>query len=116
MELNHYRTIESKAFEGEAVKGVTGRIAIGQADGAPNFCMRVFELAPGGHTPRHTHAWEHEIFFHAGEGEVYMHGEWHPVSKGYTAFIPGEEEHQIRSRNNSELIFVCLVPKGAPEL
>ena len=32
--------------------------------------MRQFELAPGGHTPRHTHAHEHEVFVLEGAGVV----------------------------------------------
>jgi len=62
--------VEAVHFDSEIAKGVAGRVIIGQADGASNFCMRRFDLAPGGHTPRHAHVWEHEIFFHAGEGEV----------------------------------------------
>lgn len=112
----HYREIESRSFEGEHVKGVTGRVAIGSADGAPNFCMRVFTLDSGGFTPRHSHEWEHEILFHRGEGEVYSDGAWRAVAAGSIAFIPGNEEHQIRNSGSEELVFACLIPRGAPEL
>jgi quercetin dioxygenase-like cupin family protein len=116
MKAAHYKTIQSTIFDNDIAKGVTGRIAIGKADGAPNFCMRLFEVAKGGYTPRHSHAWEHEIFVHSGEGEVYSNGDWHPISRGHTVFIPGDEEHQIKNRGDGDLVFVCLIPKGAPEL
>lgn len=116
MKVIHYSEAESKRFEGEGVEGVTGRVVIGKADGASNFCMRVFELAVDGYTPRHSHDWEHEIFIHAGQGEVLRRNEWQPVSAGNVIFIPGGEEHQIRNRGDSKLIFVCLIPSGAPEL
>ncbi len=97
-------------------KEVDGRVVIGQADGADNFCMRVFEVAPEGHTPFHEHAWEHEIFFHQGKGNVFCQGEWKAIQSGSVVFIPGGEEHQIKNAGSDPLTFVCLVPKGAPEL
>jgi quercetin dioxygenase-like cupin family protein len=78
--------------------------------------MRVFELDEGGFTPRHEHDWEHEIFFHAGSGEVFMDGRWKPVEPGSVVFIPGNQEHQIKNSGGQPLIFVCLIPSGAPEL
>jgi quercetin dioxygenase-like cupin family protein len=116
MKIQHYTAANPQRFEGEEVRGVTGRIAIGRADGAPNFCMRVFELAVDGHTPLHHHDWEHEIFFHAGQGEVLQNGRWQPVTAGTAVFIPGNERHQIRNSGQQPLVFVCLIPSGAPEL
>ena len=103
-------------FNSGPASGVTGRVIIGHGDGAANFCMRRFDLAPGGHTPRHSHAWEHEIFFHAGQGEVFRAGEWVPVGPGDAVFVPGEEEHQIRNAGSAPLTFLCLIPAGAPEI
>jgi len=116
MKVIHYTEAESKQFEADGVKGVTGRVVIGQADGAENFCMRVFELAEGGYSPCHAHDWEHEIFVHAGDGEVLRKGEWQPVTTGNVVFIPGNEKHQIRNNGQKPFVFVCLIPVGAPEL
>ncbi len=116
MKIISYSQTEPKEFIGETVKGVTGRVAIGKADGAENFCMRVFELSENGYTPRHSHEWEHEIFFHSGKGEVLCEEKWVPVEAGHVAFIPGNEEHQIRNTGDNQLVFVCLIPSGAPEL
>lgn len=102
--------------DNEVAKGVTGRVVIGAGDGADNFCMRRFDLAPGGHTPRHAHAWEHEIFFHAGNGEIFRSGEWIAVGPGHAAFVPGGEEHQIRNVGSEPLTFLCLIPSGVPEI
>ena len=116
MKVIAYNQEPDTRFDSDMVKGVSGRVVIGKADGAPNFCMRVFELDRGGFTPRHRHEWEHEIFFHAGNGEVWQDGNWVPVESGSVAFIPGNEEHQIRNAGDDKLTFVCLVPSGAPEL
>ena len=107
---------EAVHFDSEVARGVTGRVIIGQADGAANFCMRRFDLAAGGHTPRHAHDWEHEIFFHAGQGEVWRDGSWTPVAPGDAVFVPGGEEHQIRNAGTAPLTFLCLIPAGAPEI
>jgi quercetin dioxygenase-like cupin family protein len=116
MKIMHYTDAPPQSFEGDQVRGVTGRVAIGQSDGAANFCMRVFELLPDGNTPLHQHDWEHEIFFHSGRGGVYQNGQWQPVKPGSVVFIPGNERHQIRNEGPQPLVFVCLIPSGAPEL
>lgn len=111
-----YSDVEPTYFENPQVKGVAGRVVIGKNDNANNFCMRVFEIASGGNTPRHSHDWEHEVFVHSGEGEVYGEGQWKPLQAGNVIFIPGNKEHQIRNVGKGKLVFVCLVPSGAPEL
>lgn len=116
MKIIQYKDAEAKRFDAENVKAVTGRVVIGGADGAKNFCMRVFELEPGGYTPRHSHDWEHEIFVHAGRGEAFSGGGWKELSPGSVLFIPGGEEHQIRNAGAETFVFVCLIPAGPPEL
>ncbi len=103
-------------LDNDKAKRVAARVLIGKADGATNFCMRAFEIGPGGHTPRHSHAWEHEMFFHAGEGEVLCDGKWTPVAAGSAVLVPGTAEHQIRNTGAAPLVLVCLVPSSAPEL
>lgn len=114
--VTHYSDLESQSFDGDIVKGVTGRVAIGKADGAPHFCMRLFTIKPDGFTPRHAHAWEHEILIHSGTGQVLRDSTWQDVSSGSIVFIPGNEEHQFRNNSTDDLVFACLIPEGAPEL
>jgi quercetin dioxygenase-like cupin family protein len=116
MKITPYAQAQATHFDGEPAKGVAARVVIGKQDGAPNFCMRVFEIAPGGHTPRHSHDWEHEMFVHVGEGQIYAEGQWRPLSAGNAVFIPGHEEHQMRNTGTELLVVVCLVPGTAPEL
>ena len=116
MKLIPYTQVKATHFDNEAAKGVAARVVIGKSDGAENFCMRVFEIAPGGHTPKHAHAWEHEMFIHAGEGQVYLSGQWRSLAAGNVVFIPGQEEHQMKNTGQELLLVVCLVPGTAPEL
>ncbi|MFH0977066.1 MAG: cupin domain-containing protein [Spirochaetota bacterium] len=116
MRIKEYSEIKPVNFESEDMKGVAGRVIIGKSDGAGNFCMRVFEIAPGGFTRRHAHDWEHEMFVHSGKGEIYNNGQWHNFKTGDTVFMPSDEEHQIKNTGKDLLVFVCLVPSKAPEL
>jgi quercetin dioxygenase-like cupin family protein len=116
MKIAPYTQPQATHFDHEPAKGIAARVVIGKSDGAKNFCMRVFEIAPGGHTPKHSHAWEHEMFIHAGEGEVYGNDRWNPITSGNVVFMPGNEEHQLRNTGEELLVVVCLIPGTAPEL
>ena len=116
MKIAPYASIVPTLIDNAAAKGIAARVVIGKEDGAKNFCMRVFEIAPGGYTPKHSHDWEHEMFYHQGAGEVFCDGAWHGVRPGSVAFIPANAEHQIRNTGDETLVVVCLVPPKAPEL
>jgi quercetin dioxygenase-like cupin family protein len=55
MKITPYAQVQATHFDRDPAKGIAARVVIGKNDGAENFWMRVFEIAPGGHTPRHTH-------------------------------------------------------------
>ena len=116
MKIMSYASVTPTKFENDQAKGVSGRVVIGKADGADHFCMRMFEVAPGGYSAKHTHTWEHEIFIHSGEGEMYGNGKWNSVKSGTVLFVPPNEEHQIRNTGKDLLIYACLIPADAPEL
>jgi quercetin dioxygenase-like cupin family protein len=116
MQVKEYSALKATHINTDVAKGIAARVVIGKADGAPNFCMRVFEIASGGNTPRHSHDWEHEIFIHSGEGEAYGNGRWNKIKTGAVIFVPANEEHQIRNQGKDALTFICLVPSKAPEL
>lgn len=103
-------------MDNDQVKNVGGRVLIGKETGAENFVMRMFEMGKDGHTPLHTHPWEHEIFVHQGDGEVFLEGEWHVLPQGSALLVPPDAAHQFRNRNDDNFVFICLVPSTAPEL
>ncbi len=116
MKIIHYSEPEPTYIDSDIAKGVSVRVAIGKADGAENFCMRIFELSKGGYSPRHSHEWEHEMMVHSGSGEILCSGKWVTITKGSIVFIPGNEEHQIKNTGDEPLVFVCLIPSGIPEI
>jgi quercetin dioxygenase-like cupin family protein len=116
MKIVPYTDIKPTHFDNDAAKGVDGRVLIGKKDGANNFCMRIFEIAPGGHTPKHKHAWEHEMFIHEGSGEIFCDGRATQVQAGFAVFVDANLEHQIRNTGNALMKVICLVPPQAPEM
>ena len=116
MKMVNYTDATAHHIDNEVASGVTGRVLIGRADEASNFCMRSFTLAPGGFTPRHSHDWEHEVFVHSGIGRVYKDGEWQTVTSGTAVFIPAGEEHQFMNGGVEDFTFICLIPSGIDEI
>ena len=109
MEVVYYKDVESKEAA-EGASGVKVRWLITKEMGAPNFAMRLFEMEPGGYSPRHKHSWEHEVFVLEGEGVVLGSEGWKTFRPGDAVFIPPNKEHQFRNNSEKLVKFLCLVP------
>ena len=94
----------------EGASNVKMRMLIGPDHNARVFHMRHFEIAPGGHTPHHTHDYEHEVVVLAGTGiAVSAQGE-RPLKPRDIVWVPPNEKHQFRNTGSVPLEFVCLIP------
>ena len=113
MKVNHYESIAQQPVEMEGADGCKVRWLVGEDDGAPNFAMRHFEVGVGGHTPRHSHPYEHEVFVLEGEGVVFEGDQEHPLRKGDVVLVKPDEVHQFRNTGQTPLKFLCLVPNSA---
>ncbi len=113
MKITTLDQVPKTEMAGEGVTSTFKQTPIGVADGAPNFSMRVFTVEPGGHTPYHSHPWEHENYVLAGEGVIRTEsGEERPIRAGDFALILPDEKHQFRNPSTDEALqFICLVPK-----
>lgn len=112
MKVKAYQEVESAPVDMEGAVDCTVRWLVGEADGAPNFAMRQFEVAAGGHTPKHHHPYEHEVFVLEGEGIVLEGDEEHPLKAGDVVFVAPDEIHQFRNTSDAPLKFLCLVPNS----
>jgi len=95
--------------EMEGVEGARMAVMVGREDGAPTFALRQFAVEPGGHTPRHSHDFEHEVYVVSGSGTVLLEGVERPIKEGDVIYVPAEEEHQFKA-GMEELRFLCMVP------
>ena len=113
MKVNHHEQIEAKPVEMEGASGCTVRWLVGESDGAPNFAMRQFEIAAGGHTPKHSHPYEHEVFVLEGSGVVLEGNDEHPLKTGDVIFVKPDEIHQFKNTGDSPMKFLCMIPNSA---
>ena len=115
MKVSDHRQIKSQPVQMQGAEGCTVRWLVGEEDGAPNFAMRQFEVAPGGFTPKHSHPYEHEVFVLEGQGVVFEDEKSHPLRSGDVVFVPSNEVHQFRNTGGTSLKFLCLVPNSASQ-
>ncbi len=112
MVIKSLENLEVVEVEMEGVKNAFRQTPISSKDGAPHFAFRVFTLEPEGHTPYHTHPFEHVNYVIEGEGVIVNEkGEQQPFNKGDFALIQPEEKHQYRNVSTDEpFVFICAVP------
>ncbi len=114
MVIRNIHDTPTKPVDMPGVSGASMAVMVGREDGAPNFALRHFEIASGGHTPRHAHDYEHEVFIVEGGGTVLLGGEERPVRAGDVIYVPADSEHQFKAQENAQggvgLRFLCLVP------
>ena len=96
----------------DAAAGLRKTVLIDESDGAPNFAMRRFELAPDAAVPRHTNAVEHEQYVLEGEYVVGIGETEHAVGPGDALLIPAGVEHWYRNESEEPGAFICVVPNG----
>jgi quercetin dioxygenase-like cupin family protein len=113
MKVNHFEQAVQAVVPMEGAVGCQMRRLLGPEDGTPTFAMRQFEVAPGGHTPRHSHPYEHEVFVLEGAGVVVEGEREHPLAAGDVIFVVPGEIHQFRNTGQQPLKFLCLVPNSA---
>jgi quercetin dioxygenase-like cupin family protein len=113
MKISSLDKVDKAKMMMEGAKDVWKQIPISKSDGTPALSFRVFTIMPGGHTPYHTHPFEHLNYVIEGEGVVVMeNGEELPVKKGDFALVLPGEKHQYKNMSpENSMIIICAVPK-----
>jgi quercetin dioxygenase-like cupin family protein len=113
MKVTNSQDVQAKTVQMEGAQGCTVRWLVSEQDGAPNFAMRQFEVAPGGFTPRHFHPYEHEVYVLEGRGVVHEGDQTHPLQAGDVVLVKPDEVHQFRNTGDAPMRFLCLIPNSA---
>ena len=113
MKVQPSHSVQLQQVTMEGSSGCQVRWLLSSTDGAPNFAMRQFEVAPGGFTPLHHHPYEHEIYVVEGQGEVYEGGTPHTISAGDVVLVTPNEVHQFKNNSDKPFKFLCLIPNSA---
>jgi quercetin dioxygenase-like cupin family protein len=84
----------------DGAKAVYKQIPISKNDNTPNFSFRVFTIGPGGHTPYHSHPYEHINYIIDGEGYLLDNqGRENKIKKGDFALVMPDEKHQYKNKS-----------------
>jgi quercetin dioxygenase-like cupin family protein len=113
MQIKHTTAVPAADVTMEGSSGCKVRWLIGEGDNAPNFAMREFEVAPGGHTPKHFHDYEHEVYVLAGRGTVIDGDHERPLVPGDIVFVAPNDVHQFHNTGTEPMRFLCLIPNSA---
>ncbi len=113
MKVNHYERVAKAPVTMEGARGCQVRWLVDESQGAPNFAMRQFEVAPGGYTPKHSHPYEHEVFVLEGRGVVMEGDVEHPLEAGDFVLVTPNEIHQFLNTGAGPLKFLCMVPNSS---
>ena len=106
----NYKERELKDVEMAGSQKVTVRWLVGRQTGAKTYAMRIFEIAPGGFIPLHTHEEEHQIFVLNGEAKL-LGDEEGIAKKDDVVFVPSNEPHGYDNKEGSDIFrFICVIP------
>ena len=113
MKKVNLKDVESVEMTMEGAKNTYKQVPLSKSDGAPNFSFRVFTIHPAGHTPYHTHPFEHLNYVMSGQGAIVDgDGKEIEISAGEFSLILPDEKHQYRNTSDTKpLVVICAVPK-----
>ena len=111
MKITQDSDIDGAPVDMEGAKGVTMKILIGPDHGSQNIIMRLFNIFPGGHTPYHTHAYEHLVKVLNGRGVVVdKKGNKRELAPGQNVFVEPNEKHQFANPFSEPFELTCTIP------
>ncbi len=113
MSVQHYEQVAAAPVEMPGSAGCRVRWLLGEKTGAPTFAMRQFEVEAGGHTPKHSHDYEHEVFVLEGTGTLVEGDSQLPLGPGDVVYVRPNEIHQFLNTGGVPLKFLCLIPNSA---
>ncbi len=113
MKITSLDKVATVKMDMEGARDAFKQIPISSADGTPNLSVRVFTIHPGGHTPYHTHPFEHLNYIIQGHGAlVTENGVERPVQQGdFVLVLPGEKHQYKNMAGDKPLVMICAVPK-----
>ncbi len=102
--------VELRTYRGEDGPRGLKQIVVGPDDGAPNFAMRVFQLAPGKASNEEEHPHDHGVLIMKGRCRVLMGEEVHEAEAGDFVWVAPNERHRFENAGTDTLQFLCVVP------
>jgi len=113
MKINNFADLESVEVKMGGAKDTVLTILVGNDDGSERIIMRHFKVMPKGHTPHHSHDFEHVVKVEKGIGIVVDEDEnEHKISVGNSFFVAPNVMHQFKNPYDEPFEFICVIPGG----
>jgi quercetin dioxygenase-like cupin family protein len=114
MKIKNDADVPEKILKDEDLQDVTKKILIGTEDGSTNIIMRYFRVLPKGHTPFHSHEFEHVVRIEKGRGVIVNEAQEEiRVFPGQNVFVGGGEKHQFKNPYDKPFEFLCIIMNPA---
>ena len=110
MPIKKYDELFATEIQMEGAAKVFKKIPIGEKEGWEGYTLRTFTIGSGGHTPRHSHDWEHVNYVIRGRGKLMVDGKTEDIKEKDFAFVPSNIEHQFSNPYGEAFEFICIVP------
>ena len=102
--------VDVESYDKGGAVGGTKQVVIGKKDGAVNFGMRYYEIAPGGQTSFDRHDHDHGVYVLRGTARLLMGWEVFEIGPGDIVYILPNEQHQFENTGGEPFSFLCAVP------
>jgi quercetin dioxygenase-like cupin family protein len=111
MRIYHYSEMPEAAIGGEAPGSKKRKL--NDVESAVSTAM--IEVAPGGHTLRHRHPYEHTMYVVEGTGEARDENGTSPLGPGVFIYLWPDELHEIVNTGSKLLRFLTIEPTQKKE-
>lgn len=110
MVVRKVNEVKLEKMEMSGAKNVELQWLVDKTVGAQTFAMRRFIIKPNGHTPLHSHPWEHENYVLEGKGIVRIGDKEFELTKDMVVFVPPDTLHQYKNTGEDDFILLCMIP------
>ncbi len=102
--------VTEQRYDAADVVGVSAKVLVGPAEGAPNYRLRYFRVEPGGNTSLDQHDHDHGVLILHGRATVRLGDRQVVAGPRDVVYVPGNEVHQFSALGDEPLGFLCVIP------
>jgi quercetin dioxygenase-like cupin family protein len=117
MGVIHRRTSDGSSWRWEGIEvqkyrgnDATKQVLVGPDDGANNFALRYFTIAPRDFGSLDCHSHDHGVIIVSGRACVRLGERLEEIGPGDVVYIPEFERNQFENLTDDPLTFLCVIP------
>jgi quercetin dioxygenase-like cupin family protein len=109
-ENHQWEGARSRIYNKQDERVVTENWIIGKKEGAENFALRYYEVAPQHSTRKERHAHDHGIIILHGQANAEINDVVYPVKQGDVIYVAPNDLHVFRNTGDGSFGFCCIIP------